>query len=272
MMNCRLLTRPHSFLVCKSGAYYNPNFRKGEPELAARVRYDHPTPLSGAAMQLNKAKLQAVAAGGAFMNPMVPASDGDRDALLRQMNMIQNGGQNLGAMGMMGMPQAGGNPNLESLYLAMSQQNAAGMPGQNNAVLQMAMAQEMQRQMFAQQNPQLAAMFLNNMAPQQQQQQIAGQVQQSQGQQNATFNINAGGGSASITPSSSAVASLQNISNNSMASNDQQQQNSNMSLTTLNGGKAPPYNSADFQLNYPNNGTGSAPGGNAADGQGATTI
>eukprot|EP00578_Thalassiosira_sp_NH16_P005244 CAMPEP_0181138362 /NCGR_PEP_ID=MMETSP1071-20121207/34205_1 /TAXON_ID=35127 /ORGANISM="Thalassiosira sp., Strain NH16" /LENGTH=364 /DNA_ID=CAMNT_0023225191 /DNA_START=260 /DNA_END=1350 /DNA_ORIENTATION=- len=42
------------------GAYYNVNFRRGEPELAARVRYDHPMPLSGAAMQLNKAKLQAI--------------------------------------------------------------------------------------------------------------------------------------------------------------------------------------------------------------------
>ena len=29
------------------GAYFNPNFRRGEPELASRVRYDHPLAMSG---------------------------------------------------------------------------------------------------------------------------------------------------------------------------------------------------------------------------------
>jgi len=46
------------------GSYYNANFRRGEPELAARVRYDHPAPLSGSAMQLSKQQLKLQAAGG----------------------------------------------------------------------------------------------------------------------------------------------------------------------------------------------------------------
>mmetsp|Transcript_12080 Transcript_12080/g.20937 ORF Transcript_12080/g.20937 Transcript_12080/m.20937 type:complete len:629 (-) Transcript_12080:304-2190(-) len=151
------------------GAYYNPNFRKGEPDLAARVRYDHPTPLSGAAMQLNKAKLQAVGAaaaamnggmggmGGmgaaAFMNPMMgqmQLSDSDREALLRQMNMMNGGNMNNMNMAMMqgSMPQAaaGGNPQLESLYRAMSQNGAAMGQPNNSMALQMAMAQEMMQQ------------------------------------------------------------------------------------------------------------------------------
>lgn len=42
------------------GAYYNPNFRRGEPELAHRVRYNHPSPLSGAGLVMQQQKLAAV--------------------------------------------------------------------------------------------------------------------------------------------------------------------------------------------------------------------
>lgn len=38
------------------GAYFNPHFQRGAPELAARVRYDHPTQLSSAMMQMNKVR------------------------------------------------------------------------------------------------------------------------------------------------------------------------------------------------------------------------
>lgn len=155
------------------GAYYNANFRRGEPELAARVRYDHPAPLSGAAMQLNKAKLQAAGALGAGgmgafgMNPLMaaaqgmPLSDGDREALLRQMN-IMNQQQSMG-MGMPGMQNMG-------LLAAMNQQGGNFAATNNTVALQMAMAQEMMQQrqaaqLLAQQQGQmnlLNAAGLNN--------------------------------------------------------------------------------------------------------------
>ena len=58
------------------GAYYNPNFLKNQPELAARVKYDLASPLSSAAM---KVKLQAAGVtamgggqgGGLLMNQMM---------------------------------------------------------------------------------------------------------------------------------------------------------------------------------------------------------
>ena len=155
------------------GAYYNANFRRGEPELAARVRYDHPAPLSGAAMQLNKAKLQAAGALGAGgmgafgMNPLMaaaqgmPLSDGDREALLRQMN-IMNQQQSMG-MGIPGMQNMG-------LLAAMNQQGGNFAATNNTVALQMAMAQEMMQQrqaaqLLAQQQGQmnlLNAAGLNN--------------------------------------------------------------------------------------------------------------
>lgn len=46
------------------GSYHNPNFRRGEPELSARVRYDHPNQLSASAMQLSKQQLKLQAASG----------------------------------------------------------------------------------------------------------------------------------------------------------------------------------------------------------------
>lgn len=51
------------------GAYFNPNFRRGEPELAHRVRYNHPSPLSGAGLAMQQQKLAAVK-GANMMMPM----------------------------------------------------------------------------------------------------------------------------------------------------------------------------------------------------------
>ncbi|KAL7549642.1 hypothetical protein ACHAWF_012908 [Thalassiosira exigua] len=47
------------------GAYYNENFRRDEPRLASRVRYDHSTPLSAGVLLLERAKAQAVAQAAA---------------------------------------------------------------------------------------------------------------------------------------------------------------------------------------------------------------
>mmetsp|Transcript_27183 Transcript_27183/g.56607 ORF Transcript_27183/g.56607 Transcript_27183/m.56607 type:complete len:610 (-) Transcript_27183:410-2239(-) len=179
------------------GAYYNPNFRKGEAELAARVRYDHPTPLSGAAMQLNKAKLQAVGSvalgmggmgPGGFVNPMMAQmalSNEDREVLMRQMNMMNGGGMMQGAMPQAGV--AGGNPNLESLYRAMSQNAGAqqqpnNLAATNNSVaLQMAMAQEMMQQRQAQMG---AASGMTNFTMDQARLLAQQQMQQQQQQRN----------------------------------------------------------------------------------------
>jgi hypothetical protein len=51
------------------GAYFNPNFRRGEPELAHRVRYNHPSPLSGAGLAMQQQKLAAVK-GANMVMPM----------------------------------------------------------------------------------------------------------------------------------------------------------------------------------------------------------
>ncbi len=50
------------------GAYFNPNFRRGEPELAHRVRYNHPSPLSGAGLVMQQQKLAAVKGNMMSMN------------------------------------------------------------------------------------------------------------------------------------------------------------------------------------------------------------
>ncbi len=167
------------------GSYHNPNFRRGEPELAARVRYDHPAQLSASAMQLSKQqlKLQAAAGGmgmggvgglgGMFGGNLLLGAGGqmhqlsneDREMLLRQMNLMNGaGGGN-----MMGMGGLGG---IDSLYRAMGQSNAQGgnlLGGINSsALLQMAMAQEAMQQ---RQQSQLGQMDQARLMAQQQLQQ-----------------------------------------------------------------------------------------------------
>ena len=130
------------------GAYYNPNFRKGEPELAARVRYDHPVPLSGVAMALNKAKLQALGGGLGGLDANALGLGGLHPLIAAQM----------GLGGLAGLPQApGSNPQLDALYGNLAATNP-------QVALQMAMAQQAMAQPQPAQNQQLlAAMFLNNL-------------------------------------------------------------------------------------------------------------
>ena len=58
------------------GAYYNPNFRRDEPDQAHRVRYNHPSPLTGEGLAMQQQKLAAVKSGNPnmmmppMMNPM----------------------------------------------------------------------------------------------------------------------------------------------------------------------------------------------------------
>ena len=168
------------------------SFRRGEPELAARVRYDHPAQLSGAAMQLNKAKLEALGATGngsggptAYHPGQFEASatsiqqqlgnipNEDRAGLLmRQMGML-----NGASMGSMQQPQ-GAQHNMQAIY-RMMQQNAIAQQQQQqgqatSTELQMAMAQEMmqQRQQQQQISPhgqhQLAMLLQNQVAAAQQ--------------------------------------------------------------------------------------------------------
>jgi hypothetical protein len=99
------------------GSYYNANFRRGEPELAARVMDDHLIPLSGLAMQLSEQQLKLQAQAIATIN-----------SLYRAM------GQN--------------NP-----MMVPSQGNLAAM--NNSVMLQMAMAQEAMQQRQQQQQSQL---------------------------------------------------------------------------------------------------------------------
>ena len=226
------------------GAYFNPNFRRGEPEMASRVRYDHPTPLSGAAMQLNKAKLQALGAGGygaaAGMMGMSSAygmappqmSLEEREALLRSMGMMQPG------MAMMQQPQGvPGGGNLESLYRSMAQQQNNGMPGgggngqqgqgqvdpnlaatNNTVAFQMAMAQEMMQQRQRQ-----AMMGNNMMGMQQNPQGLLEMLKQQQGQvSNPNMQQQGGGqqqpgqqGNSNFFEPSSSMPSLVSLTNNS---------------------------------------------------------
>lgn len=230
------------------GAYFNPNFRRGEPEMASRVRYDHPTPLSGAAMQLNKAKLQALGAGGygaaAGMMGMSSAygmappqmSLEEREALLRSMGMMQPG------MAMMQQPQGvpGGGNNLDSLYRSMAQQQNNGMPGggggngqqqgqgqavdpnlaatNNTVAFQMAMAQEMMQQRQRQ-----AMMGNNMMGMQQNPQGLLDMLKQQQGQvSNPNMQQQGGGqqqpgqqGNSNFFEPSSSMPSLVSLTNNS---------------------------------------------------------
>ena len=180
------------------------SFRRGEPELAARVRYDHPTQLSGAAMQLNKAKLEALGATGsgptayhpgqfeASANTSIQQQLGsipneDRAGLLmRQMGML-----NGGAMGSSMQQSQGAQHNMQAIY-RMMQQNAIAQQQQqqqqqqtasatsdgnsnSNMSLQMAMAQEMMQQRQQQQQQisphgqqQLAMLLQNQVAAAQQ--------------------------------------------------------------------------------------------------------
>lgn len=104
------------------GAYFNPNFRRGEPELAHRVRYNHPSPLSGAGLAMQQQKLAAVKGANINMMPMnmnmAGMSDNERAELFRQMNggmAPMMGGMNMGMMGMnYGMMMGGHmmNPNM----------------------------------------------------------------------------------------------------------------------------------------------------------------
>ena len=223
------------------GAYFNPNFRRGEPAMASRVRYDHPTPLSGAAMQLNKAKLQALGAGGfgaaAGMMGMGSAygmappqmSLEEREALLRSMGMMQP------TMATMQQPQGGvgGGNNIESLYRSMAQQqNGMPVPGggngqqgqgggangsnpnlaatNNSVAFQMAMAQEMQRQ-------RQAAMMGNNMMGMQQNPQgLLEMLKQQQGQvSNPNMQQQPGQGNSNFFEPGSSMPSLVSLTNSS---------------------------------------------------------
>jgi len=174
------------------------SFRRGEPELAARVRYDHPTQLSGAAVQLNKAKLEALGATGSGPTAYHPGQfeasattsiqqqlgsipNEDRAGLLmRQMGML-----NGGAMGSSMQQSQGAQHNMQAIY-RMMQQNAIAQQQQqqqqgqsasatsdgnsnSNMSLQMAMAQEMMQQRQQQQQQQISphgqqqlAMLLQN--------------------------------------------------------------------------------------------------------------
>ena len=132
-----------SHLMLTSYAHYllfskqQHSFRRGEPELAARVRYDHPAQLSGAAMQLNKAKLEALGATGngsggptAYHPGQFEASattsiqqqlgsipNEDRAGLLmRQMGML-----NGGAMGSSMQQPQGAQHNMQAIYRMMQQ-------------------------------------------------------------------------------------------------------------------------------------------------------
>ena len=83
------------------GAYYNPNFQRGKPEMAHRVRYNHPSPLSGANLAMQQQKLAGVKhAGGVPLPGMVgnvaAMTEAERAEFFRQMS-------NNPMMGMMGM-------------------------------------------------------------------------------------------------------------------------------------------------------------------------
>ena len=102
------------------GAYYNPNFIRGEPKLAARVRYSHPatTPHSALVPQMSKTKPQ-----GAF--------SGFGSAELLGLTT----GQTQASLSVAGMTQ------LEHQVM-----EAFLTPASNNSLaLRLAMAQEMQR-------------------------------------------------------------------------------------------------------------------------------
>ena len=164
------------------GSYYNVNFRRGEHELAARVRYDHPAALSGAAMQLSKQRnmvlhgglglnamgLGNVMANGMFINPLVAASMGGGigvpQQLQQQQQMMSNEDILLTQMYMMNMAaQAAGNGGGNSLLQAMGQNNI-----NPNMMLQQQMAQQMGQQGSIM-NPNLDQLQQQNLLQQRQQ-------------------------------------------------------------------------------------------------------
>lgn len=206
------------------GSYYNVNFRRGEHELAARVRYDHPAALSGAAMQLSKQRnmvlhgglglnamgLGNVMANGMFVNPLVAASMGGGigvpQQLQQQQQMMSNEDILLTQMYMMNMAaQAAGNGGGNSLLQAMGQNNI-----NPNMMLQQQMAQQMGQQGSIM-NPNLDQLQQQNLLQQRQQlhqqwnnsQQGQGQLGQGHGQGQQMIQGqggNIGGGGQQQTP------------------------------------------------------------------------
>lgn len=208
------------------GSYYNVNFRRGEHELAARVRYDHPAALSGAAMQLSKQRnmvlhgglglnamgLGNVMANGMFVSPLVAASMGGGigvpQQLQQQQQMMSNEDILLTRMYMMNMAaQAAGNGGGNSLLQAMGQNNI-----NPNMMLQQQMAQQMGQQGSIM-NPNLDQLQQQNLLQQRQQlhqqwnnsQQGQGQLGQGHGQGQGQQMIqgqggNIGGGGQQQTP------------------------------------------------------------------------
>lgn len=138
------------------GAYYNPEFRRGEPERAAKVKYSHPAPLSMAAIQLNKAKLQAVGAASAAGLGRLDGLDAIAAALTPhgRANLMGMNAAGFLTGGMQGL-LTGDNP---ALLQALN--NNSGV--NNNLLMQVAMAQEMQRLRLQQAS--LAPNFLAQLA------------------------------------------------------------------------------------------------------------
>mmetsp|Transcript_8827 Transcript_8827/g.13667 ORF Transcript_8827/g.13667 Transcript_8827/m.13667 type:complete len:501 (+) Transcript_8827:103-1605(+) len=160
------------------GAYYNPNFRRGEPELAHRVRYNHPSPLSGAGLVMQQQKLAAVKVNMMPMNMnMAGMSESERAELFRQMNggmTPMMAGMNMGMMGygmMMGGPMMnqnmmmmggsgggmgygkdeGKSPSGNDASGVGGGEPTAGGNGANPSTIAMLMEQERQRIAFQQQ-------------------------------------------------------------------------------------------------------------------------
>ena len=240
------------------------SFRRGEPELAARVRYDHPTQLSGAAMQLNKAKLEALGATGngptAYHPGQFEASA--TTSIQQQLGSIPNedrAGLLMRQMGMLNgaMQQSqGAQHNLQAIY-RMMQQNAiaqqqqgqsASATSDGNMSLQMAMAQEMMQQRQQQQQQisphgqqQLAMLLQNQVATAQQ-----GMPNQVSHPSFASFQQGMGdggtagsGGSLSNNqtgPSAGSLTTLTGGTNSNMTANGTPQLNFNSPYGMLGGG------------------------------------
>ncbi|KAL7549643.1 hypothetical protein ACHAWF_012909 [Thalassiosira exigua] len=179
------------------GAYYNENFRRDEPQLACRVRYDHPAPLSAGILHLDRAKAQAAAQAAAAkagigglgrtaadaaygdvkppqVNPPLAhqpgmagqgaaAAAGDGEALLRQVQAMNAAGiNNAGIWGGMGQASQSG-PVQNLLQAVMAGQGQVGGYGgafaasNGNVALQMALAQQAMQQRQAQARAQAMA-------------------------------------------------------------------------------------------------------------------
>ncbi|KAL7546484.1 hypothetical protein ACHAWF_009823 [Thalassiosira exigua] len=126
------------------GAYYNPNFRKGETGMASTVRYDRPSPIAG---ELQKARLQAAAAAmgarGAFAGMSGGMGNQGQDTSSQQMNAMGGGmGSMMGMMGS-GMPISN---EFQQMYFNMMQSGNFPMMMNNPMAMQMAMAAQMMQQ------------------------------------------------------------------------------------------------------------------------------